>query len=207
MDRKIFNLRYYKNVKKTQVEMMKDRGFTIDEDEKRFLENLTDEEFEKIFKGDVKNLEKKYEKDDCVYSIVYLQSLSLSQLSELVSEMNKKIIEDDEKRMKYILFLYEDPKPNVLAKLDLEPDFSFLNMKKMISNPTKWFLAPKIQLITDNKILEKILKLNLPKIKSEDVLIKYYGYNIGDVVKITYKNNFLKDSLLDEFPSYRVIVR
>lgn len=84
----------------------------------------------------------------------------------------------------------------------------FYYYKDLLFNLTKNKYVPHIEKVIDQEISafsEKDIKdNNLPKIKSSDKLIKFYGFPKSSICKITYKMNKIKD--IDLYCNYRIVI-
>ena len=83
---------------------------------------------------------------------------------------------------------------------NIDDKYNFYS-KQLLFNMSKHKYVPYIELITelDNIEIDKIAK-----IKKNDQLIKFYGFNKGDICKIIYKSNKINN--INLYFNYRLII-
>ena len=83
---------------------------------------------------------------------------------------------------------------------NIDDKYNFYS-KQLLFNMSKHKYVPYIELITelDNIEIDKIAK-----IKNNDQLIKFYGFNKGDICKIIYKSNKINN--INLYFNYRLII-
>lgn len=91
-----------------------------------------------------------------------------------------------------IVIIFPDQNTNFLIESNNIELFSY---DQLIVDITNHSLVPKYKLLNpdEEKILfekYKIKKNNLPKIKSSDPQMKFYGFKIGSVIESNYKENY-----------------
>lgn len=75
----------------------------------------------------------------------------------------------------------------------------FFLTKQLTYNPTKHEYVPKHTKLSDDDIKREIPNIkseNIPKINNDEVIVRFMGYNIGDIIRIDRKK---------EPPSYRIV--
>ncbi|OMO73439.1 hypothetical protein CCACVL1_17261 [Corchorus capsularis] len=179
--------------RKTALEMLKDRGYNVDESE--ITRSLT--EFRSLF-GDNPELER-------LRISATLRSNPSKKI--LVVFMGKNEIRkatifalrgDISKENLSGLILVLQSKMNSFARKELE-SFAFKVEEFQISdlyvNITKHYLMPKHEVLTaeeKQKLLNKydIEAKQLPRMLKSDPVARYYGVEKGQVVKVTYSQEF-----------------
>lgn len=213
-------------VKRTQLEMIRDRGYEI-KDEEWMLTCSVDEFFNYLSKVDEVNryttLSNTYVNSDKQKLFVYypaitasksVTSCDISPVINVLSEMRKIIIIGESQC---------DPGlKKQLEQLQAKRLFSGINDKfltiqyftydELSYNPTKNKLVSKHKLLTKEQAYEDLLKYTsfdkLPMISVDDKISKYYGVEVGDIFEITTEsNNPLSEGLTDDSIFYRAVVK
>ena len=65
--------------------------------------------------------------------------------------------------------------------------------QELMYNPTKHRLVPKHQLLGDSEAEEfvRLYGKNWPILQKNDVIARFYGFQVGDIVKVVRKNGFI----------------
>lgn len=222
-------------IKKTQIEMMRDRGYIIPEEELQIL-GMTNEEFLDyqgqlidIFSGrDYQYSEwfdavKGYGKDLNEYSLsrLVLGNIYYKPADNGAEDLNRRCFliyitpEDSSKKMvsnsiignilnmidvskdissyrtafEDLVIITTDPlssKANEdLGKLRITKKWLFFD-KELIFNVSRHFMVPEHVLLSKEKKIEFTKVFKAPQqISQIDPIVKYYGWDIGDIVMIT----------------------
>lgn len=113
----------------------------------------------------------------------------------LKKKLKKSDIEDLKTNNNLILINFENKK--------IKNKNSFYS-QELLFNLTKNKYVPHIEIISKEEQLENIEKDKIAKIKMSDPLIKFYGFNKGDICKIIYKSNKINN--IDLYFNYRIII-
>lgn len=105
-----------------------------------------------------------------------------------------------------ILLVQDTPSPSVMTNIQLRDKqmqtrqtqqgmLQLFTLKQLQFNPSKHILVPKHELISDQEEIKKLLhdyqvksKNHLPHIFKTDAIARWLGLKIGDVVRITRRN-------------------
>ena len=209
-------------VKKTQVEMMRDRGFSIESNEAIF--DYTIEDFIEVYcniiaKKDCNPNEFKsalsefYTKENGESIYVYYpetmkdaKKLSKSQIMSLLAYIKQY------PSIRNIMIISELPLSDDAKKALIElPSYTFDRFlyEELAYNPTKHYLVPRHELLSREEAIKfrrdnKIKFNQLPILSIYDPIARYYGFRDGQTVRI-YRENLAFDSLVDEYISYRAV--
>ena len=177
-------------VRKTIIEMLEDRGYSVPE-----IENLTFEQF--MIKYNNKNLDifiNDESKNKKIYIHFYNELKNFSK-SDLKNIMQKITSEYQDENINIILLLRDKENSAVTKELNKT---SFTNVEiflksNMIFNITHHEYVPKHIILTpeeEKELLEKYntTKTKLPKISSLDPIAKYYGMKTNQICKIIRKS-------------------
>ncbi len=189
-------------IKKTQLEMMRDRGYDISNEEE--VLNYTLDEFnEKYnFSGmptfntlsmDYYNLST----NNRAY-VHYFDTLNTKNDMDKnikdtqIKELNAIIINKLSTNMDTIVLISEIPiNKKEMEKLQDMPSFNFQLFlhEDLINNKTKHNMVPKHILLNLNESIDylkssKLRRRNLPKLCMDDPIVKYYGAIPGQIFKI-----------------------
>jgi len=184
--------RIFYKVRKTAIEMLYDRGFTLSQDEV----DLTFSEFVARLNETKINIEgKKIDSDKLAYVYFFLDNKTfgkkdLVQLKEFIEEKYAK------KDISVIIILEEKPTSQLNKEILLDDyhNFETFLVKNLMINITKHYLVPKHILLHDQKEINQILEdyqctaPQLPKLSTTDPVAKYYGYKSGAICKILRSN-------------------
>lgn len=215
-------------VKKTQIEMLEDRGYIIPENQLQF-KTITFEEFNTRFKNE--NIENLFVN---ILSGEYIHSIDRSKLyvfypiptpkqlssSNIQSVLNLITTRNDIRRI--IIITIRKPSSELKKQIgNIESKRLHANVKnsiriqiflqnELIYNPSKHFLVPKHIILDEEEVnnLSKMINLhNLPLILSSDTQIKYLGGETGQVVKVIRRDiNPYSDNIIGISIVYRLVV-
>lgn len=138
--------------------------------------------------------------------IIFALSKNLfnSYIKNYVKDLEVDLI-DLYKRPHILLITTENPSPSVLTSI-LQKDkflqskttehaiFQIFTLKELQYNPSKHILVPKHERITEEEVKDVLAKYqvksknHLPHIFKADVMAKWLGLRVGDVVRITRPN-------------------
>lgn len=188
-------------IRKTVLEMLNDRGFTIDNQL-----DITFEEFTSMYNNNNINI---YINDENLGQIyIYFhnepKSITKSDLKSLVSNLIKEY-EDDE--LKLIILLKEKGNGSILKELnkDSYKNVEIFMNKNMMFNITHHEYVPKHIILNQEEseiILDKYntTRNKLPKILKSDPVVKYYGMKHDQICKIIRKS-----PEVGEYVYYRIV--
>jgi DNA-directed RNA polymerase I, II, and III subunit RPABC1 len=182
----------YKTFSKTQdtiFEMMKDRRYTIDS-----VEKLSEEDFNNAINH---RLSLTFERSGYYTEVIWVLSGNIS--ISIIQESYKKIQdckssdEGGEGGVNSILIVKNDnitAAANSAIASNIEKTIQIFDKDDLINNITKHSLVPKHELMTktmQDKLLETYStdRVGLPRISSNDPVIRYYGWKRGNIIKIT----------------------
>lgn len=183
-------------VRKTILEMISDRGYSIPDEE-----NISFEEF--IAKYNNKNLDIFINNGDEKKIFVYFHNdVKNFSKSDLKNIMVKVIGEYNDPNMSIILVLKD--KENSAISKELAKD-SFKNVevflkKNMMFNITHHVYVPKHIILTPEEEKDVLEKYNttrgkLPKISKNDPVAKYYGMKSDQICKIIRRSPEVGESI------------
>lgn len=193
------------SVKKTQLEMVKDRGFDLGDEEHILSDNFTVDIFEKYLKAMSKNgtinrvhLSAKYVSYD---ENQQPKDAMLVVYGEKTLSTNSKVSIDVVRNFVNLFSKYKYSCAILIIDLPLSPPATLTltqqtNMfwqifrdEDLKVNPSKHIYTPQHRLLPQEKVSEKLKELKtttsgLPILKSTDRIVKYYGWKEGSVVEI-----------------------
>jgi DNA-directed RNA polymerase I, II, and III subunit RPABC1 len=190
-----YNFNIYKNFKKMDYErfskiqnvlfeMMADRNYLIPDTKRINKEDFsTEKPFHYIFS--------KRNGTSIICFLCFNNGIDVSVLNNL-HETTKQL---EIRNVIYISDKITPPAKKTIANdiVNLGVNITIFNFSEMEINKTKHELVPKHILLIKEKEEEllkayKITKNQLPKIYTTDPIVKYYGWNVGQIVKIIRKN-------------------
>ncbi len=189
------------NVRKTVLEMLKDRGYKIP-----ITLETTFEEFRALC--DAKNHEffiHDPESDKKVFvSFHNTKSFGKNELKNLWS----RVIQKYEDESIHIILLLKDKENSMVAKELMKPIYQNVEIflqENMVFNITHHVLVPKHILLNteeENEVLSKYntTKAKLPKILKSDPVARYYGMKTDQICKIIRKSSVSGETIY-----YRVV--
>ena len=177
-------------VRQTLLEMIQDRGYNIQENEKITLEEfiiLYNNKNLDIFINDIENNKKIY-----IHFHNEVKNFSKGELKSLT----QKIIEQyEDQDINLILLLREKENSAVSKELSKETykNVEIFLKKNMIFNITHHVLVPKHIILKKEEEIELLEKYNttrgkLPKLSKSDPIAKYYGMKSDQICKILRKS-------------------
>lgn len=198
-------------MKKTQVEMVQDRGYDIPEEELQLLD-MSFRQFLSV------NSEISRDELSQVYSFkgtpqLMVNYLNRSQDSKQISTEVVRLAIDQAKslKLKELIIVIEIPLSSK-AKEDLTISglkHQVFFDKDLSYNPTRHVDSPRHELLTPTEAEEKLKELRadigkLLIIKSTDPIVQYYNWPIGGIVRV-YREDFGVSILAPKSVNYRVI--
>lgn len=178
--------------RKTVLEMMKDRGYNIEK-----YENFSIHEIETMVTNHQKSNKEispiDIQLDDTLIKYVFTHKIRISNLTMLTDYFI------EEGNYKKIIFIVKD---KINIESPIEEHFTnifnttgifiqYFYLDSLTFNITKHSIVPHHSILSDNESEELVNSLHitskdkLPKITKSDPVAKYYGLNIGQIVRIT----------------------
>ena len=202
-------------VKKTQIEMVRDRGYTVsnyelsllEEDFNYFVENYdVTENFDRgllseIYQKNGRNqllvtyLEKPQDSKQMTVEAIreVIEQAKIAKVEEIIIVTQLKLSSSAEKELTLSGLNYQ---------IFYDSDLSY--------NPTKHVDTPKHELLTQEEAKEKMreLKADVSKLlimKSNDPIVRYYNWPVGGLIRI-HREDFAVSILAPKSINYRIIV-
>lgn len=156
-------------------EMFEERGYEIiEQDDERILANK-----------DSKN-------QICAFIPKVMSKFNVEKIQEYISMLKKMDVW-------HCLIVYKDTATPIAKKVVEESKdivIELFNEDELQYNITKHFLVPKHELVYKKKSKEceefkKKYSDKFPIILKSDPVSRFYGYNKGDIIKITRKNGYI----------------
>lgn len=206
-------------IKVNQIHMIRDRQYIIGDDES----NLSYDTFYNTYFSngmDYSNLNRCYRHQSnvndmiCVYYIPRsTKSLSGAIGTEWMEPIFQQIyvlIQGENPIRHYIFIIETSFTPKVREEINTK--FPFVRIEvfmfdEMLFNPTSHYLVPRHELLTSDEVQELSSHVDLnkiPWISIEDPIVKYYGYKVGDIIRI-HRMNLVLDTIIDEYITYRMV--
>ena len=168
----------------TLFEMMNDRGYSA---EKQNSNNIEVDDFNIIFTNHITG-------DECMVFFINNAKVGINHIKTILESLK-------EKKCNSAMIIYTLVVTS-FAKQFLESsnfNIELFHKNELSKNLTKHYLVPEHKLLSKQDIeclLKnlKIKKCNLPKVKKQDPISKYYGAQINDVFEITRYDNNIKSS-------------
>lgn len=189
-------------VKKTQIEMMGDRGFNAHDEQYLLDANL--DQFKQSYsftdKGDISNLSKIYGKEGSSEQI-YVHYLNIPEKKgkrervKNISLLENRLSQIMNTSIDTVVIISKAPMDNKV-KDDLlnmpRFNFQYFLYEELITNKTRHRLVPTHHLLNLEESINflrstQISRNQLPKICFDDPIAKYYGAIPGMIFKITRK--------------------
>lgn len=168
----------FHKVQNTIFEMLADRGFT--KFPKKIESQYLEEDTESVF-----------ENDDTKVLVLYHPQDSVGVA--FVKMCYQKLEEQNIKNL--IIVKWGKLTPTAKTTIDEMNDHNIqvFDVEEISNNVTKHVLVPKHELLTKDEtmtLLKKYrsVKTQLPRILKSDPVIRYYGWNKGDIVRIIRKS-------------------
>lgn len=107
----------------------------------------------------------------------------------------------DELQIFHSIIVYKDSITAFTKKTieqSLEMTFELFSIEDLQYNITKHVLQPKFECLTEEEsiIFKKKYGNKFPTIRRDDPISKFYGFNRGNVIKITRPNNYISYSIV-----------
>lgn len=168
------------NVKKTQIEMIQDRGYIIPKEEQWILnEPYNKKKFKNL------SLNKTYVDNNNIKTYVHYLNLNsdetFNKVLQIINEkkINVSILIGETNIIKILLKNYKKYFKNNFETIQV---FTY---DELIFNITTHYLSPKYELISKNFIVPTVASINqLPIMMYNDPIRKYYNWDIGSIIKI-----------------------
>ena len=176
-------------VKKTILEMMAQRNYTVDEDESDYTDVMitaTKPNSEKmcVFFVTVEKVN-----TDCIQT--YICTMHKLKVKHAILIYNENITSSAKKNIKDVPILYteEITHSSAMEKMNIE----LFSRKELIFNITKHSLQPIFRILSDTESekFKKQFGIKHPKLLTSDPIARFYGLSPGSVVEITRKNGFV----------------
>jgi DNA-directed RNA polymerase subunit H (RpoH/RPB5) len=193
-------------VKKVQVEMLQDRGYTIPPEE----QNVTKfKKYNNVYKKNsflAKGEENRFFLEEKINKTLYVHYLDEDNLTNSLTEFVNTMADND----KGILIgstpkeLEKKKYKEILYDLQLKP-YEHFEEQDLYYNVSKHVTVPKHEKINKSTIIPSMVNINqLSKILNTDPIVRYYGWKPGNVIKIT-RNHTNLNLLVNEDIGYRVV--
>lgn len=195
------------NIRKTVLEMLKDRNYTVPESE-----YINFDDFSMKFKN--KNLDifidnnqsNNEDNNQKIYVYFHNENKTLSKV-DLKNLLNKIIETYSDEEIKLIVLLKEKGNGSIFKEIakEIYKNVEIFMNKNMIYNVTHHEFVPKHIILSkeeENEVLDKYsTTLNkLPKILKNDPVAKYYGMKPNQICKIIRKSPEVGD-----YVYYRIV--
>jgi len=191
-------------VRKTLLELVEDRGYPIPEEEIVSFEQFSikyDNKGMNIFINDEIRNKKIY-----IYFYNEIKSFGKNDLKTIFQKIMDEVIDENVS----ILLILKDKENSSVAKelsRSVYDNVEIFLRHNLMMNITKHSFAPKHILIEDEEKVNEILtmyrttKSKLPTLLRTDAMSKYYGFKVGNLIKIIRKSPIVGESIF-----YRVVV-
>ena len=173
-----------RNCWNTCLELVKDRGFPINEDYTKLSENdlnymINNNNIDIISKSDNRGVYIRF---------LITQRVKPSLIKEVLDEI---IAEIGDTELEIIIVLKVKPNNSILKLVKEYQNVQIMWLKQLQFNPTKHSIVPKHTKLTcdeaDNIIKQYDLssRFQLPLLLKDDIISRYYNFKTGDVIMIT----------------------
>jgi len=179
---------------RTCIELVRDRGFKIDEN----YNKLNDNEIDKLlYDNNLDIIAKKPTSD-----IIYVKFINIFRTKvSFIQEIVDKIYENNPNTS--IIIVLKSKPSAVLRKLETKGDnnIQIFHIKHLQINPTNHSLVPIHIKLTENQVKELlnkykiITKSQFPLLLQTDPIARYYNFKRGDVIKITSKHKNIYENI------------
>jgi len=183
----LLRTKIYFRVRKTSIEMLEDRGYEVNEEDK----NMNYEDFTNRLEENAIQLIATFRQNPIkmayVAFILDAKSFSKKDLVALKATMDEKYPTNE-----VTVIIVQDKQTPQIAKELLNDEYKLyeiFSMKNLMFNITQHEIVPQHILLTPDEV-DVILKqyqttrTQLPKLLTTDPVAKYYGMKMGDVCKI-----------------------
>jgi DNA-directed RNA polymerase I, II, and III subunit RPABC1 len=179
-------------VKKTQIEMLQDRGYTIPQEEQKWLLNTK----KKITFNQI------YTKENNTLYVHYIVTDILDELKEFIKQLEGVdegliigIHPDELEKKKY---------KNLFDDITFKPIQAF-DYDDLCYNVTHHIGYDKHELIDKNLIIPTLVDIDqLPVLLKSDPVCRYFNWQVGDIIKIKRVYHGL-NLIVQEDIGYRVV--
>ena len=168
------------NVYNTLFEMMQERGYSS---EKKSKNNIEIDDFNITFTKD---------NDKIIVFYINNAKVGINHVKSIIEHIQSK-------SATHALIIYSLVVTSFAKQFieSCEYNIEIFNENELFKNITKHYLVPQHKLLDKDEIsfLIKNLQIkytNLPKVKKQDPLSRYYGAKINDVFEITRYDNNIK---------------
>ncbi|XP_065868005.1 DNA-directed RNA polymerase V subunit 5C isoform X1 [Euphorbia lathyris] len=200
------SLRYYLS-RRTVLEMLRDRGYSVPEpDLTRSLSEFRTE----FYEGDKINIERlriSASLPSNPYENVLVVFMGTEEIKKAdIGRLNNQI--SNKESLKRLILVLQN-KMNHFAKKELLKwtfPVEIFQITELLSNITKHLLQPKYEMLTTaqkQQLLNeyKAEEKQLPRMVKDDAIARYYGLKKGQVLKVSYKGG-----IVDSIVTYRCII-
>lgn len=180
--------KFFFKVRKTAIEMLKDRNYLISQED----EFMPFSDFVNRFEENKINIVAPHDKNENRMAYVYFL-LDTPTMSKKDLDRIKSFIDEEypEKEMNVISIVQEKLTPQISKELLLDEfkNYEMFLAKQLMFNITRHRLVPKHILLNENEVKEVLnrflaTKTQMPRLLSSDPVARYYGMKSGDVCKI-----------------------
>jgi DNA-directed RNA polymerase I, II, and III subunit RPABC1 len=211
------------SIKKTQIELVKDRGFDVGEEEIMLTWNTTN--FIKYLQIQMQETNKKpryilsniYQASNPEDTRLFLAFYGTKQEGmvqlgrEVINEFYKIATDNDVTDAIIIIDVELSTSAKETIKNIKNINLQIFKDEDLTYNPSKHIRSPKYELldpaVAKNKLLEmKTDVTGLPLFVISDPIVKYYGWKVGDVIKIYRDDSYLVNYLSPKSINYRLII-
>ena len=187
---KIDEINFIRNAWNTCLEMVKDRGFNVDNN----FYQVSDADFKYMVTEKNIDIYAQNDDDKAIYIKFFLNNkIKPSSIKAIIDEIKQ---ECEHSKLDLVIVLKHKPN-NTFLKIEKDKSFSniqLMYLKQLQFNITKHSLVPKHTKCNDdevNDIMKRFgisSKTQLPVILKDDPVSRYYNYKAGDVIRITNTN-------------------
>jgi len=178
----------YYQVRKTTIEMLEDRHFTVSQEDKHLSYQDFANRLEENQINIVANHSKEENRTAYVSYILETKTFSKKDLQNLKNYIDETF---PSKEMTVIIIVREKPTPQIAKELqnDEFKSYEIFLTKHLMFNITHHEIVPKHIILNEDeakKVLDEFqaTKNQLPKLLSNDPVAKYYGMKSGDICKV-----------------------
>lgn len=214
------------NIKRNQIQMMKDRGFNVEEEEWLLDANVTLEDFADYVR-ELRDLNKSPTIRNALMNLYNEEGTAQARKPTFVYyadvEKGSKSVGYDEvvkfssfydtlstKFRKAVIIIPEDFSSKAREHITKSLLFKVQIFKdnELDFNPTLHMLVPKHSLATEEEkkeVLKRYQYNKLPMILTGDAIAKWYSFEIGDLVKID-RVRWTEEDMVQRYKYYRQVV-
>tara|TARA_B100000925_G_C21959875_1_gene452894 strand:- start:305 stop:898 length:594 start_codon:yes stop_codon:yes gene_type:complete len=173
-----------RNAWNTCLELVSDRGYTIDEN----YSKLSDNDINHMISNNKLDIISKDNQNSIYIKFLVTQRIKPSLIKEVIEEIIEEI---KNSVLDIVLVLKTKPNNSILKLVKEYTNVQIMWVKQLQFNPTKHYIVPKHTKL-DEKEVNKIIqdynlssKFQLPLLLKDDVISRYYNFKSGDVIKMT----------------------